>query len=174
MANWFRRFISLRRKSGMTGTPPSARQIPADPALHARHFGERYAEPMDYLVAQRMTELGIPDKHIGYPDPDRGGQWHAFFPHEGKGGSVLGEGIGIDSGVFNGELLKSNYGQEAYELFGRSRLRDRLDAIIAHEYEEYRSGFDHPVALRAALKTDLPISAGAREIARAMERGWPR
>src|SRR4051812_641452 len=120
MANLFRRFISFLRKPGMTGTPPSARQVPADAALHARHFAERYAEPMNYLVAQRMTELGIPDKHIGYPDPDRGGQWHAFFPKEGKGGSVLGEGIGIDSGLFNGELLKPDYGYEACELFGRS------------------------------------------------------
>jgi hypothetical protein len=52
------------------------------------------------------------------------------------------------------------------------RLRDRLDAIIAHEHEEHRHGMSHEKALKAAPKTQLPISDRAREIAKAMEKGW--
>ncbi len=44
----------------MTGTPPSARQIPAHPELHALDFAKRYAEPLDYHAAQTMIDLGIP------------------------------------------------------------------------------------------------------------------
>jgi hypothetical protein len=57
-------------------------------------------------------------------------------------------------------------------LFERSRLRDRLDSIIAHEFEEHRNGMSHVAALKAAPETDLRISERAREICRAMEKGW--
>jgi len=66
-----------------------------DPAAHARDFAERYAGPMDYLAAQRMMELGIPDPQMGRPDPDHGGRWRAFFPHEGNGGGVVGDQINV-------------------------------------------------------------------------------
>jgi hypothetical protein len=143
-----------------------------DPAAHARDFAERYAEPLEYAVTQRMTELRIPVDRIGYADPDLGGRWRIFNPHQGQGGEVMGDGIGIDSGVLNPDLLKTDYTRKAARLFERSRLRDRLDAIITHEYEEYRNGFDHRKALKAAPRTDLPISDRAREILRAMEKGW--
>ena len=48
----------------MTGTPPSERPIWHDPAEHARDFAERYAEPMNYHVENRMMELGIPADRI--------------------------------------------------------------------------------------------------------------
>jgi hypothetical protein len=44
------------------------------------------------------------------------------------------------------------------------RLKDGIDAIIAHEYEELRAGGKHADALKAAAKTDLPISDGARQL----------
>jgi len=77
----------LRRspKPAMIGTPPSARPMWHDPVGHARDFAERYAEPMDYHVAQRMSELGI--KYIGMPDRDAGIQWAAFHSHGTVGGS---------------------------------------------------------------------------------------
>jgi hypothetical protein len=78
----------------------------------------------------------------------------------------------VDSGLFNAEFLKNDYGEEAAALYAKSRLRDRLDAIIAHEYEEHRHGMNHLEALKHAPKTDLPISDRARAIARAMEKGW--
>jgi hypothetical protein len=141
-----------------------------DPASHARDFSARYAENIELAVSQRMMDLGVPTACIGFPDPDHGGVWRAFFPHSGRGGVVLGEGIGIDSGVFNPDLLKVDYGWKTGELFERSRLRDRMDAIIAHEFEEQRHG-SHSGALNAAPKTALPISHRAREICRAMEKG---
>jgi hypothetical protein len=60
----------------------------------------------------------------------------------------------------------------AAALFEKSRLRDRLDSIIAHEYEEHRHGMSHNAALKTAPRTGLPITERAREICRAMERGW--
>jgi hypothetical protein len=85
---------------------------------------------------------------------------------------VMGDGIGIDSGVLNPNLLKAEYTPKPARLFERARLRDRLDAIIAHEYEEHRNEFDHRRALEAAPRTDLAITELAREILRAMEKGW--
>ena len=67
-------------------------------------------------------------------------------------------------------MLKAGYDEKAVSLFGKSRLRDRMDAIIAHEYEERRNGMSHVEALKAAPKTALPIREGAREISREMER----
>ena len=39
------------------GTPPSARRMWHDRAAHACDFAQRYAEPLDYAVSQRMIEL---------------------------------------------------------------------------------------------------------------------
>ena len=49
----------------MIGTPPSKRSLWHDPAEHARDFAERYAEPMNYHVENRIMELGIPTDRIG-------------------------------------------------------------------------------------------------------------
>ena len=43
-------------------------------------------------------------------------------------------------------------------------------ANIAHEYEELRAGGKHADALKAAAKTDLPISEEARRLNRARAR----
>jgi hypothetical protein len=172
MWNLFKRIF---RRKGMTGTPPSARQIPADPAEHAADFSRRYAEDIDLAVSQRMLDLGIAAERIGMPDYDAGIRQAAFHPHGTLGGNISPDGrIIVDSGVFNLELLKEDYGKKASELFRKSPLPDRLDSIIAHEYEEHRNGFDHRKALKAAPKTELPISQRAREIARAMEKGRKR
>ncbi len=48
-------------------------------------------------------------------------------------------------------------------------LRDRIDAIIPHEYEELRIG-SHARALEAAAKTKLPITKEARRLCRARAR----
>jgi hypothetical protein len=157
----------------MIGLPPSQRPMWHDPAAHARDFAERYAEPMDYHVARRMTELRI--QAIGMPDREAGVEWAAFHPHGTFGGSYAPDGRLIaDSGVFNLDLLKKDYDNEASGIFERSRLRDRLDSIIAHEFEEHRNGMSHTEALKHAPKTELPISDRAREICRAMEKGWRR
>lgn len=142
----------------MPGTPP------LDPADHAEDFARRYAREMDYLVGDRMAELGLPTDRIGSRVP---GQGHAtFLPHERSGGgNDAAGGLTLDSGVFNPELLGTLPGSEEW---AGARLRDRVDAAIAHEHEEARRGGSHVEALKHASNTELPISEGARRILRAM------
>jgi hypothetical protein len=138
---------------------------PADPADHAEDFSHRYAQDMEYLIGDRMTELGIPWNKIGSRVP---GQGHALFlPHERSGGGndALG-GLTLDSGVFNPELLGTLLGSKQW---AKARLKDRVDAAIAHEYEEARRGGSHVEALKHAPGTELPISEGGRHILRAMK-----
>jgi hypothetical protein len=142
----------------MPGVPPP------DPADHAEDFSRRYAQEMDYLSGDRMTELGIPTNRIGSRIPGLG---HAtFIPDERSGGGNdhLG-GLTVDSGVSNPRLLGTLPGNEEW---AKARLRDRLDAAIAHEHEEACRGGSHVEALRRAPDTELPISEGARHILRAM------
>jgi hypothetical protein len=64
-------------------------------------------------------------------------------------------------------LLK---GKKGGRFWPKMRLKDRIDAIIAHEYEEIRASGKHADALEAAAKTDLPISDLARRLNRARAR----
>jgi hypothetical protein len=107
---------------------------PPDPADHAEDFAHRYAQEMDYLTGDRMKVLGIPPDRIGLRVP---GQGHStFLPHERSGGGNdhLGA-LTVDSGVFNPELLGTLPGNQDW---AKARLRDRLDATIAHEHDEAR------------------------------------
>jgi hypothetical protein len=153
----------------MIGTPPSKRSMWHDPAQHARDFAERHAEPMNYHVENRMIELGIPTDRIGarkYGYPHR-----AFWPEETTGGgNVPGRRLTVDSGVLNAELMANR--PEARDVWAKSRLRDRIDAVIAHEDAESLTG-DHDPAEALAPNTTLPITDGARHILRAI-RGKPR
>jgi hypothetical protein len=47
-----------------------------------------------------------------------------------------------------------------------------LGSIIAHEYEEWRHGGSHVAALKHAPVTELAITDRARQIGRAMQKGW--
>jgi hypothetical protein len=138
---------------------------PLDPANHAQQFARTWADKLDECCALRMAELGIPIEHNGAPDLDRDGQWRAFDWRGRTGGSVT-TGVYLNSGVLNPDLLK---GQKGGRLWSKARLRDRLDAVIAHEWEELKTG-DHVSALKAAPKTELPLSDEARRICRAMAR----
>jgi hypothetical protein len=173
MRNPFKRIRDFFRRPAMIGTPPSKRPMWHDPAEHAKDFAKRYAVELDYAVSQRMMELGIPDDQIGMRNIGYGPPRLVFQPYGVEGGNVRENGeIIVDSGLLNDDVLRKDYGKKAARLFERSRLRDRLDAIVAHEYEEHRHRMSHEAALKAAPKTDLPISDRAREIAKAMEKGW--
>jgi hypothetical protein len=67
--------------------------------------------------------------------------------------------------VLNPELLKG----KGSRIWPKARLCDRIDSVIAHEYEEDRLG-THESALKHGAKTMLPVSDGARRILRAMGR----
>jgi hypothetical protein len=70
-------------------------------------------------------------------------------------------------GIFNPELLTERYGPEVGKIWAKSRLRDRIDAVIAHEVAESIIG-THEGAEALAAETELPVSDGARPILRAM------
>lgn len=166
MRNPFRRFF--RKSVGST----LGVNVPADSADHAEDFSHRYAEPLDWLAGIRMEELGIPSNRIGSNDHDHGLEGRAFNPYERTGGgNGPGGQINVDSGIFNPELMTEPYDSNTAALWRKSRLRDRMDAIIAHEISEADHGL-HEAALREAPKTEMPISDRAREILVAMDRGW--
>ena len=137
----------------------------SSPADQAEEFARRYELELDQYVALRMEELGIPEHPHGAPEFGGDGQWRAFITRDRVGGRIT-IGITVNSGCLNPELLQGMSGEE---VFAKARLRDRIDAIIAHECEEDRSGI-HEGALRAAPQTELPISDEARRILRSMPR----
>ena len=132
---------------------------------HAEEFALRWVDRLDEYCVTRMHDLGIPTDKNGEVDPLRPGTRRAFVPEERTGGFTC-RGITVNSGCLNPELLK---GRRGARLWARARLRDRIDAILAHEWEEDRCG-SHEEALRAAPRTGLPIGGGARRILRAMAR----
>src|SRR5262249_44410071 len=81
-------------------------------------------------------------------------------------GGCTSRGITVNSGVLDPELLK---GQKGGRLWPKARLRDRIDVVIAHEWAEDET-LDHGAALKAAARTELPVSDGARRILKAMAR----
>jgi hypothetical protein len=139
---------------------------PIEPADHAEDFAYRWRDKLEKHVTIRMDELGVPDNMNGQPNYGGSGRWHAFDPHGRKGGANT-TGVVVDSGVLNPDLLKRKKGGR---LWPKARLRDRIDAIIAHEYEELRHHGLHARALKAAARTGLPISDAARRLCRAMAR----
>lgn len=146
---------------------------PSDPADHALDFARRYAMPMDYFASQRMIDLGIPREKIGTSDPAHGIRHAAFHPDYPNAGGVSPDGrIVIEGGLFNPTLLVEQ-GPEVSEAWASSRLRDRLDAVIAHEHEEYASG-SHEGAVERAAESALPIRPAARELLRKIRMGEQR
>jgi hypothetical protein len=137
-----------------------------DPADHARDFAHRSANRFELYCTERMQVLGLPDNQIGQPDYDGDGRWRAFNPYGRQAGENT-TGVVIDSGVLNAELMNR---QKGGRIWAGMRLRDRIDAIISHECEESRHGGSHEDAIRAAAKTDLPISNEARRLNRARAR----
>jgi len=169
--NPLRRILSrFRRSADMVGTPPYSRQVFADAGRDAVDFSRRYAEPMNYLVEHRMMELGIPTLRIGAGDPEHGIRHAAFHPYDTIGGSNgPGGRLTVDSGVFNPELMAGTPGQTAWR---KARLRDRVDAVIAHEYEEAMCG-GHVEALIRGPDTELPIPESARNLLRSIRGDRP-
>jgi hypothetical protein len=111
-----------------------------------------------------MKALGISDEMIGASDPEYGIRRAAFMPHDREGRNIT-TGITVNSGVLNLDLLKGRKGSRQWP---KARLRDRIDAIIAHEWVESKT-LDHDEALKVA-GTELPVTDGASRILRAMSR----
>jgi hypothetical protein len=146
--------------------------VPATPEVHARDFANRHAEAFERIVQQRMRDVGVPENLIG-DTLLGGGARKAFHPDEDTGGGVtVGSGINVDSGVLNPALLGDPAAGGVARTWSKARLRDRIDAVIAHEYEECIRGSD-AVARQHAPSTILRISQDARKILREMVGGNP-
>jgi hypothetical protein len=151
----------------MIGPSPSARGgRPADPGLHASQIAQEWEDVGEAYVRRRIRELGIPDYMNGQPDYGGDGINRAFNP-KGKTGGSNTTGVVVDSGVLNPDLLK---GKKGGRIWANLRLKDRIDGIISHEYEELLAEGKHAEALKNAAKTKLPISDEARRLNRARAR----
>jgi hypothetical protein len=137
-----------------------------DIAAHASQVAQQWEDVGERHVRRRMKELGIPEGQIGQPTYDGDGKWRAFDPYTKTGGTNT-TGAVVNSGVLNPELLK---GKKGGRIWPKMRLKDRIDAIVAHEYEELRAEGNHAKALKGAAKTELPISDEARRLNRARAR----
>ncbi len=138
---------------------------PRDPADHAEDFAHRYFRDLDAYCAVRMEELGIPERLHGTRDLEGDGRWTAFIARDRQGGSLLEE-IAVNSRCLNPQLLK---GKPGARIYAWARLKDRIDAIIAHEYEEDRLR-TYEAALKHGAKTELLVTDGATQILKAMGR----
>lgn len=146
---------------------------PPEPADHAEDFAYRWVDRLEHYVEGRMHALGIPEGQIGSSNLTRGVPWRVFFPDERDGGgNGPGGRLNVDSGVLNPELLKDHPRPGAASAWAKARLRDRIDASIAHELAESQDG-DHRAAEAIAPDTPLAVTEGARQILRAM-RGTPQ
>jgi hypothetical protein len=146
---------------------------PPDPADLAEDFAHRYTEDLEVELGQVMIDLGLTNDQMGARDPDRNREHHVFFPGDRTGGGISPAGqVTLDSGLMNPELLATNYDEATQETWKHTRLKDRAQAIIAHELAEHEYHGDHELALIAGPETKLPISHAARELLRRMESGW--
>ena len=146
-----------------------------NPADHAEDFSRRYANDLDVAAGQVLLDLGIDPDRIGANDPDDGFRHKVFHPSERNCGGITPDGrITLDSGIMNPETMDAPYGKQAGDYWRTGmRLRDRMQAVGAHEYEEYLGGH-HEEALRRGPDTALPVSERAREMLRKMRDGWRR
>jgi hypothetical protein len=157
--------MSKKPPPGMIGPPPSARGgRPADPGLHASQIAQEWEDVAENWARRRMKELGIPEDRIGEPQVD--GRRRAFDPRGREGGANT-TGVMLDSGILNPELLE---GKKGGRIWPNLSVRDRADAIIAHEYEELLAAGDHAEAIKEAARTKLPIRDEARRLNRARAR----
>lgn len=108
-----------------------SKKPPADVVEHAQKFARRRQSELEAYCSVRMQEIGVPDHLIGADDLRPHMKWTSFDP-EGKEGGTITKGICVNSGVLNPELLK---GEKGGRVWARARLKDRIDAIIAQEYE---------------------------------------
>jgi hypothetical protein len=141
-------------------------QLPTDVA----DFAARYHDLLSAAVAARMRRVGVPPDMIGirywgvddgafvrYDPPQLGGNIRRGL--DGK------PGINVDAAVLDGSALKVG----ALPAWRAGNLKDRVDAVTAHEYTEVLAppvGDAHEFAVGRAEFTPLAITDRARQILR--------
>lgn len=133
-------------------------------------FADRYQDPLSRAIGSRMRQVGVPDEMIGVEwwGVDRG-PFVRYHPPQLGGNIRVGlngkPGINVDPAVFDADAPKM--GQ--LPSWKSAGLRDRLDAVIAHEYTEALAppGVDgHIHAVKHAETAPLRITDRARHILR--------
>ncbi|KAK6511381.1 hypothetical protein TWF481_000298 [Arthrobotrys musiformis] len=111
-------------------------------------------------IGNRMRALGIPEEHIGIPMD--GGK--AYNPlGQTVGSNQIGQGINVDAAILG------DFPHEPWPAFNQASLSTRVDATIAHEFEELGTqAYNHPLALQLGPKTQLQISPAARDLLKDM------
>ncbi len=139
-------------------------QLPSDIA----DFANRYQDLLSRVIGNRMRHVGVPDEMIGVEwwRVDKG-PFVRYQPPQLGGNIRIGlngkPGINVDPAVFDANAPKVGN----LPSWKSASLRDRIDAVIAHEYTEALApqGVDfHIHALKNAENTLLTISDRARQI----------
>jgi hypothetical protein len=128
-------------------------------------------------IGNRMKAVGVPEEYIGIRGVP-GVQDGPFSLISYRGGlnvraGVLGAkspGIQADLGALDPDFPEMSIAPS----WSTSSLKDRVDAVTAHEYTEVTSRLPiaqaHEYALENAPNTTLNITEGAREILRQYAR----
>ncbi|MGE3852282.1 MAG: hypothetical protein AB7K09_11105 [Planctomycetota bacterium] len=179
---------------GMTG---GAKGIDPDPVI--RRESERLEAELADQVEQRMKDIGVPEADIGL---ENFGDGRGFtLDNTVRGGAngphaTYGRGISIDDAFRDpdfarkmiqqaekeGFKIDKKAAQEYIDAWDAASEVDRMDALIAHEYEEMLSRASDPSgaiglsphydALENAADTGLNISKKARELAELQKRAF--
>lgn len=134
-------------------------------------FADRYQEALSRAVANRMRQVGVVERMIGVKWWGvEEGAFVRYHPPQLGGNIRLGtdgsHGINVDPTVFDPDAPKMG----SLPSWRSASLRDRMDAVIAHEYTEALApdGVDfHVFAVRNTENTPLKITDRARQILRA-------
>ena len=150
-----------------------AEPVPADTAEHARQFAAVWADRFEAYAHRRMREVGVSEPYVGTVDVEHRIDRRAFFPDQSVGGrNIHRRGINLDSGILNPDLIDDRTDPALSLLWRKARLRDRADAVIAHEFEEASGAMalQHEEATQKAADTELLISDAARLLLRVAAR----
>lgn len=134
-------------------------------------FADRFQEALNRAIANRMRQVGVPEEMIGIKwwGVEEGAFVRYYPPQLGgniRAGTNGVPGINVDPAVFDPNAPKMGN----LPVWRSASLRDRIDAVIAHEYTEALApdGADfHTHAVKDAENTTLGITDRARQILRA-------
>ena len=121
---------------------PHARQAAQRPRRPRRRVRPPLRARPRRLLRVRMEELGIPDHLHGTRDLEGDGRWTAFIARDRQGGSLL-EGIAVNSGCLNPQLLKGKPGARLRQ--GDAERPDRRDhrpRVRGRQAGHSRRGFE--------------------------------
>jgi hypothetical protein len=190
--------------------PPTAEHMPGMagpgvPNADVLDFVARNRTAIERAVAELMRRVGVPQELIGmrgvpgveegaftrYPGPQGGGNIRPDHPNVVAG--RWRAGINVDEAIFDPtfrvfegrgarSVVSPDDAREYHQAWAGASVRTRLDAVIAHEYEELRAvathevqqqygiAWPHFVAVANAPETMLRISDHARELLRLHRR----